>query len=247
MQALEAVETAEDVFQPPVLTVDAPTVDSVTVKSLEGHPESPAANPDWQEVDDGMSFYSADSYQFSDDGINVPGEEEEPTISKPLNIALLKECIEAGSSTLDKIVDKEVCLVLGKTGSGKSTLLQGIAGKKYQAKVHSIEGESLEKVVYEVKDALDDFKIGHDKVSQTSNIQCLERKTNKGEVLCYVDSPGWEDTNGHEVDIATCVMLRQVAKSQEPPVRHFDQLQFVDGISWGCSPCRFEDCSFLCS
>lgn len=168
MQGLVDVEMAESVVQPQLVTSETLVVDPLAVPSPEGKDEAPPPT-EWEEVDDGLSFVSANSYQFSDNDVTVPGtEEEEQTISKPLNMALLKACIEAGRPFLDRIADQDVCLVLGKTGSGKSTLLQGIAGKKFQSKVYEIEGESLNKIVYEAEDALEEFKIGHDKVSETS-------------------------------------------------------------------------------
>lgn len=65
-----------------------------------------------------------------------------------------------------------------------------------------------------VQDAHPDFKIGHGKTSQTAFVQCYDPKdegSNTSELI-YIDSPGFEDSNGKEVDIATSAMFSEVAK-----------------------------------
>lgn len=188
--------------------------------------DSPRSSPEWQEVEksDMMSFCSDDSLNFdSEDEVTLP--ETDPltmmtttttTTSRLFDEGRLKASIQAGSTTLDKIAGKDVCLVIGKTGSGKSSLVQGIAGKKFRAVEHIAvsRGENFDRLVFEAEDPLEGFEIGHEKASKTSAINCLERKTGKRdpEVMFYVDSPGFEDTNGLEVDIATSIMIAQVAK-----------------------------------
>ena len=61
-------------------------------------------------------------------------------------------------------------------------------------------------------DALPGFEIGHAKISRTAHISCYDpNKEGKESPVVYVESPGVEDTNGHEVDVSTSVMLSEVA------------------------------------
>ena len=93
MTALDDVEMAEAVVLPTELTV------AETSLPVE---------------DDVMSFGSSESFRFSDE-ITLPGGGDEvQTISKPLNLTLLKECIEAGTPTLERIANQDVCLVLAR-------------------------------------------------------------------------------------------------------------------------------------
>jgi len=104
---------------------------------------------------------------------------------------------------------------VGKTGVGKSTLIQGIAGKRIHTVSHtsSFSGETATKTVYGAQDALEDFEIGHGKVSKTRSLSAFVRpNVVSGRDYVYLDSPGLEDTRGVEMDIATSALLSQVAK-----------------------------------
>ncbi len=101
-------------------------------------------------------------------------------------------------------------------------MIQAIAGRKiqeteYECEISQGDGfATATKVVYEAVDPIPGFKIGHAKVSKTMNIACFDpcRGIDNGESsrLLFVDSPGFEDTKGHEADIATSIMLSEVAK-----------------------------------
>lgn len=209
----------------PPLLVPAETLDtaaSISERTSDSPgTDCPRSSVGWQEVDKNevMSFCSDDSLRFdSEDEVSLPETEQEPSgASKPFDMGRLKACIQTGNSTLDKIAGKDVCLVIGKTGSGKSSLIQGISGKKFMSVDHEVtsKSEKFIKRVFEVDDPLEGFEIGHEKTSKTSAINCFERETGKKsepEIMFYVDSPGFEDTNGLEVDIATSIMIAQVAK-----------------------------------
>jgi len=104
-------------------------------------------------------------------------------------------------------------MISALTGVGKSTLLQGIAGKKICEIKHrtSFSGEVATKSAYDAEDALPAFEIGHSKKSKTSTINALVRGEGCDEIV-YLDTPGFEDTSGVEMDIATTALLSQVAK-----------------------------------
>ncbi|CAJ1966717.1 unnamed protein product [Cylindrotheca closterium] len=137
------------------------------------------------------------------------------TLTRPFDINMLKESIETGSKILNDIEGKNVVLVIGKTGTGKSTFIQGIAGRHLCETIHSTDcdGKTVEKNVYDSQDALPDFTIGHEKISQTKAFCSFvpDEQDGKEEVV-YIDTPGFEDTHHEEIDIATSVMLSHIAK-----------------------------------
>ncbi|CAJ1966719.1 unnamed protein product [Cylindrotheca closterium] len=153
------------------------------------------------------SFGSVDSDESFMDLANSFG--------RSFDINMLKESIETGSKILEHVTNKNVVLVIGKTGAGKSTFIQGIAGKELHETVHvtMCDGKAVEKSVYDAKEALPEFIIGHSKSSQTKAF-CffVPPKQDGKEEIVYIDTPGFEDTRHEEIDIATSVMLSHIAK-----------------------------------
>eukprot|EP00977_Amphora_coffeiformis_P020937 scaffold8649_cov185-Amphora_coffeaeformis.AAC.8 len=139
-------------------------------------------------------------------------------ISRKFDLPLLQQSMDKGSAVLKGIKEKDMVLVVGKTGTGKSTLIQALAGSKLYATEYETTsyGQTFFKTVFESQTPLPGFEIGHKKSSQTRHINSyttiVARKDGSKKELVYVDSPGFEDTEGSEVDIATAVMLSQVAK-----------------------------------
>jgi len=163
-----------------------------------------------------MSIQS--EFDFSSD--DSDGEEGKAisrggALSRSFDMKILRDSIENGEDTLKHVVGKDVVLVIGKTGTGKSTLIQGISGKCLYSTVHTTEkyGQVVEKQVFEAKEAMAGFEIGHVKTSMTKCINCYihQQDHTTGDGVVYLDSPGFEDTSGPEIDIATSVMLSQVA------------------------------------
>ena len=186
---------------------------------------------------DMMSIATVESLDFEssdDESINIDNAQDPPhansDMARPFDMDLLQHSIRVGSQALDQVQGRDVVLIIGKTGTGKSTLIQGLAGKKIKLAVHNTDynGQRVQKKVFEVEDPLCDFDIGHDKASKTKAIRSYEHHLTSTittaannlddkvltppRKILYVDSPGFEDTDGHEMDIATSVMLSQVAK-----------------------------------
>jgi uncharacterized protein YegL/GTP-binding protein EngB required for normal cell division len=185
-----------------------------------------------KEKSDDMSW-SADEFDFTstddeDDNNEEPGNRPMELVT-PFNMTLLKQSIQNGSDALKCVHGRDVVLVVGKTGTGKSTLIQGLAGKKLVATMHEtcFAGQTVTKEVFEVQngDALPGFDIGHAKFSKTKFIRTYAREEDCSDAVLYLDTPGFEDTDGHEVDIATSVMLSHVA-------RRCNSLRFVILINY---------------
>ena len=158
-----------------------------------------------------------DEYSFGSSSSDEDDEQEEAAFSldTTFDMQILQTSIEDSTDALDLVRDKDVIMVVGKTGVGKSTLIQGIAGKQIHTLSHtsSFSGETATKTVYGAQDALEDFEIGHDKVSKTRSLSAyLREDMASGREYVYLDSPGLEDTRGVEMDIATSALLSQVAK-----------------------------------
>jgi predicted GTPase len=134
-------------------------------------------------------------------------------VEKQFNMDLLRESIEKGEKVLDDISGKDVVVVVGKTGVGKSTLIHGIAGKSFHVASFKTEisSQTIESQVFDADDPIPGFEIGHAKSSKTQALNVFSRKDVKAEnAVVYIDTPGFEDTEGIEVDIATSIMLAQV-------------------------------------
>ncbi|KAL7561429.1 hypothetical protein ACA910_009286 [Epithemia clementina (nom. ined.)] len=135
--------------------------------------------------------------------------------SASFNMKLLRDCMVKGKAALDDIAEKHVALVLGRTGAGKSTFIQGIAGKELKQSIYQTTstGQTVAKAVFESIDGLPGFEIGHAKKSMTKFIRCFVPPNDgtKPDIV-YMDSPGFEDTDGPEIDIATSVMINHVVK-----------------------------------
>ena len=137
------------------------------------------------------------------------------SLDTSFDMQILQSSIEQSTEAFDLVRGRDVVMVVGKTGVGKSTFIQGIAGKRIYTVDHTSQsyGETATKTVYDAQDALDNFEIGHGKVSKTRSLNAyLHKNLTKGTEYVYLDSPGLEDTRGVEVDIATSALLSQVAK-----------------------------------
>lgn len=147
---------------------------------------------------------------------------QEPHQSKRVDLHRLGELIASAEPTLEHLVGKKVVALMGATGSGKTTLVNFVAGKPIQKRLYCKrrghgQDSSFTKEVYVAENPLEGFSIGHDQVSETTGLMHYVRKlAREGEKeedeVVYLDSSGYEDTVGIEVDIATSISFCRVAQ-----------------------------------
>lgn len=161
-----------------------------------------------QNFDEEYSFGSSSDEEEEDELADI-------SLDTSFDMQILQSSIEQSMGAFDLVRDRDVIMVCGKTGVGKSTFIQGIAGKRIYTLDHTSQsyGETATKTVYDAQDALENFEIGHGKVSKTRSLNAyLHKNSDNGTECVYLDSPGLEDTRGVEMDIATSALLSQVAK-----------------------------------
>eukprot|EP00854_Cymbomonas_tetramitiformis_P000670 gene670-1123_t len=159
-------------------------------------------------------------YDISDDDDDTNADNDLSSVTSwtpLLDLKLLGTLVAAAEPALQHAVGKRVVILLGKTGSGKSTLVQAIAGRKLQRRSYQSVYNGAVKEVFEAIEPLEGFCIGHDQQSQTKHISHYLRTSGGSndpedeEAVVYLDSAGYEDTAGMEVDIATSISIQQVA------------------------------------
>mmetsp|Transcript_27713 Transcript_27713/g.39148 ORF Transcript_27713/g.39148 Transcript_27713/m.39148 type:complete len:334 (+) Transcript_27713:846-1847(+) len=217
---------------------------------------NPMGDVEMKSVQSNQSFDFCSDSDTEDEEGNVLVDSES-TISRNLDMRLLCSIIDQGRPTLERTRGQKVVLILGKTGTGKSTLVQALAGKKFISFEHEtqLRGQIARQIVFDVapddsdeemqgSQPLPGFEIGYVQESRTKHVNCYAINNSVGEPLYLVDSPGWEDTNGAEIDIATACMhdFAYRSTSQKCRFRHPYQLYFIVGRSWRCYTIRVETC-----
>ena len=153
-----------------------------------------------QTVHTGGDLYAMDD-DNDDDGVQLRQTQR-------LDLSLLVALLDSAEPTLEYVEGKDVVMLLGTTGVGKSSLIQALDGRHFFKQRYSrVGGENHEVEVWVADSELEEFAIGHDLVSKTKGI----RHYSKGNVT-YVDSPGFKDTGGVEVDISTALSFVRVAR-----------------------------------
>lgn len=115
----------------------------------------------------------------------------------PLNIPELNRLLEIAAEATDALRDKKVILLLGGTGAGKSTSIHYLCGSEL---VKGTDERGLPHVYPRAirNEALRKITTSASAKSETKHITVIPLDMNY--VIC--DTPGFEDTNGAEVDIA---------------------------------------------
>ncbi|ETO02276.1 hypothetical protein RFI_35160, partial [Reticulomyxa filosa] len=140
------------------------------------------------------------------------------------NIKEMLELVEKAEEAAMEIKDKNVILFLGSTGTGKSTLIHFLAGSTMEKQI--VDGKPHIAPV-NVKDALITVKTSPYAKSETRYIAAvpIDLKARGviggSDTIVLCDTPGFEDTNGPEVDVANgvgIVKALQNCKSVKPVI-----------------------------
>ncbi|KAK3272875.1 hypothetical protein CYMTET_18851 [Cymbomonas tetramitiformis] len=143
---------------------------------------------------------------------NIDTIVEEASESTRLNLNLIGEYLSAAAPSVEQCVGKNIVIVVGQTDSGKSTFIHKIARRTLQKKEYRDHKDGSERLVYIADEPLEDFVIGHSKTSQTKHIRHYVPICDGGpSSVVYLDSAGYSDTSGIEVEIATSVSFYEVA------------------------------------
>ncbi|ETO00734.1 hypothetical protein RFI_36706, partial [Reticulomyxa filosa] len=142
------------------------------------------------------------------------------------DIRLMLELMKKAEKAANEIKDKHVILFLGGTGTGKSTLIHYLAGSTMEKQV--VDGKPHIAPTKIINKALTNVICRAGAKSETKYITAVPIDLKKlgvlsiklnNVVLC--DTPGFEDTNGPEVDVANgmgIIKALQTCKNVKPVV-----------------------------
>eukprot|EP00977_Amphora_coffeiformis_P023862 scaffold14619_cov146-Amphora_coffeaeformis.AAC.2 len=126
----------------------------------------------------------------------------------PVHVPKLLGLLEKTYTVGESIDGKDILLLIGQTGSGKTTTLLYLSGAKFEEKDHNgfDHYEPVEKSDFATSS-------GSSSVTKTIQAKTIRLKSNKDVVIC--DTPGFEDTEGVEVEIAnSCGLIRALRRAR---------------------------------
>jgi hypothetical protein len=137
---------------------------------------------------------------------------------RPFDIHELQLLVEKAREAAKSIEGQEILLLLGRTGSGKSTTIHFVSGSKMEKQ--SLDGLAHIAPVEIKNEILQEVTTSPHAKSETRYIRAIPINfkdvgldRDGGIVIC--DTPGFEDTNGPEVDVANGLgVVEAVRKSK---------------------------------
>lgn len=127
-------------------------------------------------------------------------------VDRHVDVINLSALVDEGNNEIKSLRGKHVVLVIGKTGVGKSSFIQLLNGAK------AVRVANGYQILEDDSNYLPDFKIGYQLSSQTKCIRSYKKIESK---LTYCDMPGFKDSHSYNVDIATAVWIKSIAKASK--------------------------------
>jgi predicted GTPase len=120
-----------------------------------------------------------------------------------LDLRHVTELINLHQSNSAHCSNEDTVFIMGNTGVGKSTTINYLCGCKV---VTMVDSDFLERL--EVVNPIEGCAVGHGGDSLTRYLQSVvDPVCNAGSNLVFCDTPGFEDTEGSDVDIANAVAI----------------------------------------
>ena len=124
------------------------------------------------------------------------------TCDDELDLQTIMHLFESHRAQSAQCCDKDTVFVVGNTGAGKSTLVNYLGGSKIVT-VRNADNQFVGQL--EVEDPLDGCIVGHTANSETRYLRSYVDRDGGNLLLC--DTPGFEDTDGSNTDIANAVAI----------------------------------------
>ena len=124
------------------------------------------------------------------------------TSDNELDLQTIIHLFETHRAQSAQCCDKDTVFVVGNTGAGKSTLVNYLGGSKIVT-VRNADNQFVGQL--EVEDPLDGCIVGHTANSETRYLRSYVDRDGGNLLLC--DTPGFEDTDGSNTDIANAVAI----------------------------------------
>jgi predicted GTPase len=122
-----------------------------------------------------------------------------------LDLRHITELLNLHQSNSAHCCNEDTVFMMGNTGVGKSTTINYMCGRKV-VKVLDEHDEFFERL--EVENPIEGCAVGHGGDSLTRYLQSVvDPSGHDGKTLVFCDTPGFEDTEGSEVDIANAVAI----------------------------------------